>query len=291
MDKQLYNLLKLQLLNETEKSIHITKIMFDDNSFYEIQSLILAWNIPFFNNCIKSNFIESNNNEIKLNGFSKEVFKNCLEVAIFNKYKEYKSDNKLFQIKEKLKHVILEDEFIEYMKNLKMYYDKFDYLGISKGCNIIMKIIGKNIVVKQLIDLGDKNIYFEISKEEYEEKIRMAKYEKILDDVVRYRFEKDVSEFTLYEIIDIINAVDNFDLFFDKGETPYLYYYNTGLYLESLEKQLEINGPIDLRYRCAVLCVKYGHGNSTNSKYTKIVNNLFDECVKQEEIGCKDDYY
>ena len=259
MDTQLYKLVELQLSGKIENVIQTTKIIFDDNSFVEIQSLILAWNVPFFDTDMKPNFVESNNNEIKLNNFSKEVFINCLEVAIFDKYGEYKSENQLFQIKEKLKCELSIDDFTQNMEILKMYYDKFDYLGINKGCDMIMKIVDTNKIIEQLLELGDKNIYFEISKEEYEEKIKMEKYEKILDDVVRYHFDKDVSEFTLYEITDILNAVDIFDILFDKGETPYLYYYNTGLYLETIGEHLKMNSSIDLLNRCAKLCAKYGH--------------------------------
>ncbi len=155
--RHLQRIVSLQL----ENNLDTTHIIFDDCSAH-ISTYIIIENIPYFKSLFGSNLMESQLKEVTLPGFSKNEFRNCLLFTIFNY--NVKTFN---QIKCELKAVSsnkVDDVFINHLSTLKSYYDKFDYLGIIRGCEYIIKIVSKQYISNKLIELEDRNIFFEITE-------------------------------------------------------------------------------------------------------------------------------
>lgn len=136
-----------------------TKIIFDDGSSVKISTSILVDYVPYFKTALNSKFADTQKNEIKLSGFTKEIFSNCLLFGIYKNCTEnrplnnFKNNHKTFNDK----------EFVEGISLLKLYYDKFDYLCMEKGTQFIEEIIKEEYVSNKLKELGSSNIYFEIA--------------------------------------------------------------------------------------------------------------------------------
>lgn len=146
-------LVALQLNNENDT----VKITFDDDSFSEISETILTHYIPYFKTFLNGEFNESKQKEIKLNGFTKKVFGGCLLFSI-----DSTNVAALCDFNKEGAENMSEAEFINRMERVKIYYDKFNYLGMEKECEYIDSIIQKDHVVKKLSDLGDRNTYFDV---------------------------------------------------------------------------------------------------------------------------------
>jgi len=56
--QQLLQQIKLSVSGNIVDVVKIIKIVFDDNQYVEIQSILLKWNIPYFDTMLNSNFIE-----------------------------------------------------------------------------------------------------------------------------------------------------------------------------------------------------------------------------------------
>lgn len=150
------------ILQINTKQITIT---FDDDTSIILPMCILIWNIPLFDKMLKSNLKEAQEYVIHLKNCDKKTFENCLTIAINN-------DNIFFQeIKKRLEDDISINEFLSIMETLKIYYNKFEYLGIMKGCELIEQIILSNdLTLETLRKLEDANNFFLVDKEDKEDK-------------------------------------------------------------------------------------------------------------------------
>lgn len=65
------------------------------------------------------------------------------------------------EIKKRLEDDILINEFVSIMDTLKIYYNRFEYLGITKECKLIEQIILSNdLTLETLRKLEDANNFF-----------------------------------------------------------------------------------------------------------------------------------
>lgn len=149
------------------------EIVFDDDKSFKFLAFILIWNIPYFNTFLNTNLKDATDRKIHLKGFTSELFKNCL-----NKLMSVSELNEIISLTD-----IPLDKFSNSMKILKMYHDKFDYLGIEKGCVLINKLISSNnIIINNLKKLGIKNDFFSIETIHTTEET-LDKYQLILDTI------------------------------------------------------------------------------------------------------------
>lgn len=109
-------------------------ITFDNEISITLPMCILNWYVPLFDTILKE-LKECQEYKIHLHGCDKKMFENCLTVAINN-------NNTFFQeIKERLEDEISMKEYFDIIDTLKIYYDKFQLLGITKGCKLIEQMI------------------------------------------------------------------------------------------------------------------------------------------------------
>lgn len=228
MNSQLLKLIELSFTNQTQEAIKTIKITFNDNTSVEIQKLILIWNIPYFDTLLNSNFNETIKNEVILTDFSKETFLNCLIIAVCPE-----ENNILNTLATKLQEDLPEDEFINIMEQLYFYYYKLDYLGINNGCTLIKNLINDIKVTQKLIDLGNRNTFFEVNKDyvnygTFHQMNKIKKWTKeshinsyikpMTSDLVKYvdfieRHLKYFAPYELFNLYDILDAKQRESLF------------------------------------------------------------------------------
>ncbi len=237
MNQQLQQI-KLSVNGNIDEVLKTIRIVFDDNQSVEIQSILLKWNIPYFDTMLNSNFIEKTYNEFRLPGFSKEIFTNCIYIAM--------GDTKIFDvIIEQLQNDLTSEEFINIMYILQIYYEKLDYLGVSHACILIEEILNDKIInnskmINNLVILMNNyklhNIYidplhildtidiYKIISNDLSctidvSKITLSEYAELLKNKDKYKFNIPDDKLVL-----LIKNMDEYKFVFDKLNSGFLEY-------------------------------------------------------------------